>query len=390
MNENTKVHDLIIDINANEREKAVNSRTQFFTMDAETGKMSIQFMRRGLQFDLTGATVLIGFHFVDKWASKVIDSEDGSVEIVDAVGGKCNIDIPSHVYGYEGDVMVHVYLKFESGQSLDCGVIATRFERSWLDQETPEMEKVYVQRFENLAREIRERAEELNRLLDGVDGAIVSQEDFDNHVNDMNNPHRVTVGQITGLQSTLENMTLQLKELENITQSFSSSGEWTPQMTIGNRVINGTYGAETAGSWTKVGNIVHISGRIDLTYTAAQLNAALNNNSESNNNFRITGLPFLSNVGNAVHSNLFQFLTQTTRFGGGGTSNFVAVAGTTLNGTNMLNLWSQHVRTNQLVSSVGEGILNNVLTISTAERHVNERIRLRFSGTYQIAEGGQG
>jgi len=198
MNENTKVHDLIIDINANERKRAVNSRTQFFTMDAKTGKMSVQFTRRGLLFDLTGATVLVGLHFVDKQASKVIDSEDGSVEMVDVVGGRCLIDIPSHVYGYEGNVMIHIYLKFENGQSLDCGVIATRFERSWLDEETDEMEKVYVERFENLARDIRERAEELNRLLNNVDHAIVSQADFDDQMaglkNEVNN--RWSVGNL--------------------------------------------------------------------------------------------------------------------------------------------------------------------------------------------------
>jgi len=245
MNENTKVHDLIIDINANEREKAVNSRTQFFTMDAKTGKMSIQFMRRGLQFDLTGATVLVGFHFVNKWASKIIDSEDGSVKIVDAIGGKCSIDIPSHVYGYEGDVMVHIYLKFENGQSLDCGVIATRFERSWLDEEVPEMEKVYVERFEHLARDIRERAEALTQLLADVDQNIVRQADFDAHVNDTNNPHHVTVeqigaapvnhthpiSQVTGLQTELN------ERLPQSALDSAISGTATGRFRMGNLLI---------------------------------------------------------------------------------------------------------------------------------------------------------
>jgi len=190
-----KTHELVIDINARSREN-IMSDTTFFSMDAGTSEKVIRFTRNHQSFDLTSAMVVIGFHFVDKWASKIIDSEDGSVEIIDAVGGKCSVDIPSHVYDYEGDVLVHVYLKFDNGQSLDCGIISTRFERSWLENELPEMEKVYVKRFEDLAREIRERAEELHRLLDNVDMAIVSQDDFDDHVNDRSNPHEVTIEQI--------------------------------------------------------------------------------------------------------------------------------------------------------------------------------------------------
>ena len=207
-----KTHELVIDINARSRENII-SDTTFFSVDAGTSEKIISFTRNHQSFDLTDATVVIGFHFVDKWASKIIDSVDGSVEIIDPVGGKCRVDIPSHVYDYEGDVMVHVYLKFENGQSLDCGIISTRFERSWLEGELPEMEEVYVKRFEDLARYIRERAEELHRLLSNVDKNIVSQDDFDNHVNDMNNPHQVTVEQIPNLQNELDNRVL-LKDFE--------------------------------------------------------------------------------------------------------------------------------------------------------------------------------
>ena len=252
MNENTKIHDLIIDINPNKREKVINSRTQFFTMDEKTGEMSIQFTRQGLQFDLSDATVLVGFHFVDKSASKVIDSEGGSVKIIDATGGRCSIQIPSHVYGYEGEVIIHIYLKFENGQSLDCGVIATRFERSWLDEETAEMETVYVERFENLAREIRKRADDLQRLLDGVDSSVVRQAEFEEHkaefnthVNERNNPHGVTVNQIgaapvshshqisqiTGLQADLNS------RLPSSSLRMQSTGTATGQFRIGDLLI---------------------------------------------------------------------------------------------------------------------------------------------------------
>ena len=48
---------------------------------------------------------------------------------------QCRVMLPNHVYNYEGQVLVHVYILFEDGRSLDCGVIVTEFEKSWLDTE---------------------------------------------------------------------------------------------------------------------------------------------------------------------------------------------------------------------------------------------------------------
>jgi len=177
----SKTHELVIDVSARSRDTILTDTT-FFSQDVGTGEKVISFMRNHQALDLTGAEVLIGFHFVDADASKIIQSADGCVEVLDAVNGKCRVVIPSYVYDYAGDVMIHVYLKFADGRALDCGVIATRLERSWLDNELPEIQSVYVQRFEDLAREISERVATLHELVDGVD--VIKRGEFTNHVDE--------------------------------------------------------------------------------------------------------------------------------------------------------------------------------------------------------------
>ena len=333
-NNRNKTHELVIDINPRNRETII-SDTTFFSMDANTGEKVIRFTRNHQAFDLTGVAVLIGFHFIDKWASKIIDSEDGSVEVIDAIGGKCSVHIPSHVYDYEGDVMVHVYLKFENGQSLDCGIIATRFERSWLDNELPEMDKFYVRRFEDLAREIRERVEELHRLLDDVEGSLVNRNDFNDHVNDRNNPHGVTTTQIGAAPvnhlhdaSDIHVGVLHIARIPTGTTATTvATGNHThpAQTTVsGNagtattlqtaRTINGTSfnGSAniTTANWgtardITIGNTTRsVNGSGNLTWSLANIGAAATNHTHHANSLTSATPASANNSGRAVIGNL--------------------------------------------------------------------------------------
>ncbi|MCL2559285.1 MAG: BppU family phage baseplate upper protein [Turicibacter sp.] len=170
MNQVNKQHELTINISAGTRGNIVTNTT-FFTMDVKTAKKIINFTHASGPVDLTHATVVLGFEFVGTNASKIIDSEDGSVVIEDATAGVCSVLLPNHLYDYEGQVLVHVYITYEDGRSLDCGVIVTEFEESWLDRELDEMSPFYVQRFEDLADTIKARVAELEGKLSDL-GAI--------------------------------------------------------------------------------------------------------------------------------------------------------------------------------------------------------------------------
>ena len=166
-----KSHELTINISPQTRSNIVTNTT-FFSMDVNTGKKIINFTHENSPVDLTDATVLLGFEFVGAGTSKIIDSEDGSVVIEDAVNGQCSVNLPNHLYQYEGQVLVHVYLQYTDGRSLDCGVIVTEFSESWLDSDLEKMAEFYVRRFENMADEIKSHANAI--FIDFVAGT----EDF--------------------------------------------------------------------------------------------------------------------------------------------------------------------------------------------------------------------
>ncbi|MCL2559286.1 MAG: BppU family phage baseplate upper protein [Turicibacter sp.] len=163
-----KEHELTINISPATRSNIVTNTT-FFSMDVETGKKIINFTHGNEPVDLTAAKVMLGFEFVGTNASKIIDSEDGSVVIEDALAGQCSVILPNHLYEYAGQVLVHVYIVYEDGYSLDCGIIVTQFEESWLDSELDEMSLFYVQRFEDLSDTIKARVTELEDRFDDIE-----------------------------------------------------------------------------------------------------------------------------------------------------------------------------------------------------------------------------
>ena len=164
MNQVNKQHELTINISPGSRSNMVTNTT-FFSMDVKTAKKIINFVQNNNPVDLTDATVMLGFEFVGAGASKIIDSKDGSVVIENAEAGVCSVVLPNHLYDYEGQVLVHVYIIYQDGRSLDCGIIVTEFEESWLDRELPQMSDFYVKRFEDLAQEVQNRADELKEIL---------------------------------------------------------------------------------------------------------------------------------------------------------------------------------------------------------------------------------
>ena len=162
-----KKHELTINISPSNRSQIVTNTT-FFSMDVATGKKIIYFVNDERPVDLTDAHVILGFEFVGTASSKIIDSDDGSVVIENPENGVCHVVLPNHLYDYEGQVLVHVYIDYEDGRSLDCGVIVTEFEKSWLERELAEMQPFYIQRFEDLKRKILARVEELEQTLGNV------------------------------------------------------------------------------------------------------------------------------------------------------------------------------------------------------------------------------
>jgi len=141
MNQALKQHELTINISPQSRSN-ITTNTTFFSMDVKTGKKIINFVQNNQPVDLTHATVKLGFELVGAEKSKVVDSKEGTVTIDNAQAGRCSVILPNHLCDYEGQVLIHVYITYEDGSSLDCGVIVTEFETSWLNRELIEMSEL--------------------------------------------------------------------------------------------------------------------------------------------------------------------------------------------------------------------------------------------------------
>jgi hypothetical protein len=78
-----------------------------------------------------------------------------------------------------------------------------------------------------------------------------------------------------------------LAQTETKEVPIHATGTWTPAFAGTTIAGTFTYGATTAGDWTRVGNMVFLRGRITLTAVAVA----------ATGNLTITGLPFTSAAG---------------------------------------------------------------------------------------------
>jgi|GEM_PF-1344931 len=179
-----KNHLLTIDITARTRQ-VITTNTTFWTRDKETGMLNINFVSKNQPVNLIDATVLLGFYFNDG-GSKIVDSKEGSVVIEDAQQGRCHVIMPSYKFDYSGAVLIHVYILYKNGKELDCATVATEFEKSWLDQELPQMEEYYVKRIEDWLAEIEVKTntikEELQVRLDDLRQEIIITQEHVQHI----------------------------------------------------------------------------------------------------------------------------------------------------------------------------------------------------------------
>ncbi|WP_461198564.1 hypothetical protein [Enterococcus sp. N249-2] len=150
----------------------VATNTEFFTYDQNTAKKIIHFQLEGEQLDLSNANIILGFYFVNAGSSFLLESADGSVVIEESEKGLTSVMLPNDIYAYTGQVLIHVYVEFDNGQSLDYPAIVTDFKESWIDQELDQMADYYVKRFEDLRQLVFQRVEDLTGKFEQLEKDI--------------------------------------------------------------------------------------------------------------------------------------------------------------------------------------------------------------------------
>ena len=127
-------------------------------------------------------------------------------------------------------------------------------------------------------------------------------------------------------------------------------GTWTPALTFGSANVGITYGAATLGRYTKVGNLVTLSGMLTLTSKGSSTGAA-----------QIVGLPFTS-LNDSIYSSC------AVGYAAGFTGVTAAVLGLVLPNSAKLSLY-------QANNGGAAGLTNTQLTNTTA---------VYFTASYQV------
>ncbi|MFS1025141.1 hypothetical protein ACFC9R_07465 [Enterococcus casseliflavus] len=148
------------------------TNTEFFTYDQQTARKIIHFQLEDKPLNLTAATVIFGFYFVNADSSFLLESADGAVVIEEPEKGLTSVMLPNDIYAYTGQVLIHVYVEFDNGQSLDYPAIVTEFKESWIDQELEPMADYYVKRFEDLRQLVFQRVEDLTGKFEQLEKDI--------------------------------------------------------------------------------------------------------------------------------------------------------------------------------------------------------------------------
>lgn len=126
-------------------------------------------------------------------------------------------------------------------------------------------------------------------------------------------------------------------------------GTFTPAVTFGGAAVGVTYSVNTLGTYTKIGNLVHVKGRLSLTSKGSSVGAVT-----------ITGLPFTSKAENNQAPVTFGFYS--------GMATITVMAGLVISNTTTLSLYLSGAAT----------------SASMADTNFTNTSDITFSATYQV------
>ena len=188
MNKIFKSKEVVIDISVEGRQ-VTHDTSIFFSYDVKVAKNLVRFKLDGETLSLEHASdIKFVFEFRDTENIVMLDLKSDRVAIEDAEQGLVSLLVPNYLYQFEGDVLIYVYIDFENGQSLDAGIVRTRFEKSFIDRDLKELKPYYIERFEDLARMIKERADELESRLAKTEERL---QDIQENIEDFRGPQGI-------------------------------------------------------------------------------------------------------------------------------------------------------------------------------------------------------
>lgn len=172
-----------LEITGSNRKTTIDLRAEIFSYDKNVNKFLFELTNKEMDIDLTGATVRTLLTYVDNDGSKGMIEDYGGVERNTV--NQIFYLLPEELRGYDGTVVMGLYIDLPTGESIDIQNVQFRMFKSSIDDGAGVAGMIYFKSFEEWLLQVKEKAlleiqnidEESERITKYADTKIKDYDD---------------------------------------------------------------------------------------------------------------------------------------------------------------------------------------------------------------------
>lgn len=172
-----------LEINGSSRSTSIDLRAEVFSYDKNVSKFLFELTSKEAEIDLTGATVRVLLTYVGNDGKKGIIEDNGGVESYTM--NQIYYLLPEELRGYDGTVVMGLYVDLPSGEAIDIQNVQFRMFKSSIDDGAGVAGVVYFKSFEEWLFQVKEKAlleiqnidDESERITEYADTKIKEYDD---------------------------------------------------------------------------------------------------------------------------------------------------------------------------------------------------------------------
>ncbi|MDT2392022.1 BppU family phage baseplate upper protein, partial [Enterococcus avium] len=172
-----------LEINGSSRSTSIDLRAEVFSYDKNVSKFLFELTSKEAEIDLTGATVRVLLTYVGNDGKKGIIEDNGGVEAYTM--NQIYYLLPEELRGYDGTVVMGLYVDLPSGEAIDIQNVQFRMFKSSIDDGAGVAGVVYFKSFEEWLFQVKEKAlleiqnidDESERITEYADTKIKEYDD---------------------------------------------------------------------------------------------------------------------------------------------------------------------------------------------------------------------
>lgn len=145
-----------LEISGSSRNISIDLRAEVFSYDKNVNKFLFELTSKEAEIDLTGATVRTLLTYVGNDGKKGIIEDNGGIESYTT--NQIFYMLPEELRGYEGTVVMGLYVDLPTGESIDIQNVQFKMLKSSIDDGAGVAGMVYFKSFEDWLIKVKEKA----------------------------------------------------------------------------------------------------------------------------------------------------------------------------------------------------------------------------------------